>query len=94
MLHRTAALYEEDRLQLPLVVSLALARVQGYGIPQQWPPHLYKTEESVIVAEPLLVTNLPIDAKAILRPALDFIWNAFGAQKCLGYDPRGNYVGY
>jgi hypothetical protein len=90
-------LYREGHLQLPAAVCITLQRVKGCTLPGEryrtiLPAGLQEAEQ--VIVDPIVLLDLPSDPSRELRPALDLIWNAFGHQRCPGYDKDGKYVGY
>ncbi len=92
LLQRSLALYADGSLQLPLAISITLDRVAGYTLPLAWGRAM--NSEETVSTESLVVSEIATDPRAIVRPLLDFIWNAFGQPRCVGYDTDGNYIGY
>ena len=95
LLQEGLGLYREGRIQLPAAVCVSMGGISGYSIPPVRGPrrHPPAVEDEVIV-DPILLLDIPSDVKATLRPALDYVWNAFGWQRCEGYNALGKYVGY
>lgn len=96
LLRSALELYREGRLQFPAVVSITIQSIKGYSMP---PARLVfdrsqPISENAITPEPLILTHLPDDVTMLLRPLLDFSWNAFGLPRCQGYDAAGKYIGY
>lgn len=96
LLHGALGLYREARLQLPAAVCITLHGVKGYVLPGE--RRILRTgaklDEDEVFVDPIVLVDIPADVKPTLRPALDFLWNAFGYLKCEGYDAQGKYIGY
>lgn len=94
LLNGVVGLYREGRLQLPAAVCITLDGVKGYVLPgERWTVRA-RVEDDEILVEPIVLVDIPPDVKTVIRPAFDFIWNAFGFPRCIGFDSGGKYIGY
>lgn len=89
-------LYREGLLQLPVVVAVTIQKIKGYRMPPAgWAfDRSLPIDEESITPDSLVVTELPNELATLMKPVLDYIWNAFGLPRCLGYNATGGYVGY
>jgi hypothetical protein len=90
------ALYREGRIQPPILVALSLVRCSDCTIAYQHFSRMMNVRctENEVFTDPLVLTEIPNDIPHAMRPLLDFVWNAFGHARCMGYDSTGKYIGY
>lgn len=88
------SLYRDGPLTLPTAVCITLDNVRGYQLPTSHGIVSPKLPHGRIPCDPIVLTELPAQPEDAIRPALDLIWNAFGQERCCGYDRTGKYVGY
>lgn len=90
LLGATMDLYREAHLNLPTAVVITLSGVANYRL-ANYPK---SSEEDEFITDPIVVVDLPPDVRIAIRPAMDFLWNAFGVAKAEGFDDSGKYIGY
>ena len=48
-------------------------------------------QDDLLLAE-IVIEQAGFDSAAALRPIFDMLWNAFGYERCNGYDEQGKWI--
>lgn len=82
-------------VDLPIVLLITLVGVRGFKVAtgDRWWHRGTAIDRDVVPAPEVFVDDWDIDVPAVLRPALDAIWNAGGHARCDLYDAEGRWTG-
>lgn len=79
---------KELGVQSPVFLMLSLINVKEYGLTHT---NVFQPLERAVLQLPEeICETFDVDAKAVLRPSFDMIWNAAGYEQCNFYDAAGN----
>lgn len=87
-------LIKELGINMPVVVFLSLIGVKGYRMylgQGQWDDN-YAIDRDTLQPTETMVESYDIEAKDILRPMFDMIWNACGLERSYNFDEKGNWI--
>ena len=59
----------------------------------RWSPHERMLTEDRMILPEVMIDDRNDEPFKVLRPAFDFVWNAFGLIGSLNYDDQGNWLG-
>ena len=79
----------------PLYVFLSCVGAAGYSLGVNfWRNRIEGpryADRNVLIAPEISIEEWPSNVAAVLRPAFDIIWNAFGYERSLNYDQHGHW---
>jgi len=82
-------------VELPIIVFLTLVGVKGYLMTTgRWRLSVSETaqiDRDVLLLPEIFIESYDVDAKDILRPCFDSIWNACGYSRSLNYNEAGEW---
>lgn len=70
----------------PLVYSLAILKLEGFGIPTIW-SDMYSADRSELVLPEIVIDESVENVDELARPLLDMLWQCFGQASCPYFDP-------
>jgi hypothetical protein len=81
----------------PVFIFLSLLGIRGYKIGRKnIAIHKLKDQHPIdrdlLLLPEAIINNYNVDAKDVLRPLFDLIWNACGFQRSLNFDEDGNWI--
>lgn len=81
-------------VNMPMVVFLTLIGVKGYRMYLDigMMDDNYPIDHDILQLAETIVDSYDIEAKDILRPMFDMIWNACGLERSYNFDDQGNWV--
>ena len=92
---RYVSLLRDLDITAPLVIGLTLTGVKGYEMATSnhfFRRDYYPIDRDILNLPEILVEDMNVDAKTIMRPTFDLIWNACGYKGSQNFDSEGNWV--
>jgi hypothetical protein len=89
------SLLNELGVNTPIVVFLTLLGTKGWemGVDRsRFREDYYKIDRDIIVLPETIIETYDVEARDILRPMFDLVWNACGYQRSYNFDENGNWI--
>lgn len=83
-------------VELPIFIFLTLVGVKGYLMivdrRRFWPFKTDTIDRDVLMLPEVVIESYDVNAKVVLRPCFDSIWNACGYPRSLNYNDDGEWI--
>lgn len=88
-------LLKELGVNMPIVIFLTIVGAKGWemGVDKRrfWDEY-YKIDRDILQLPETIIESYDIEAKDILRPMFDLVWNACGYKMSYNFDENGNWL--
>ena len=89
-------LYQKLLVNLPFVLLVTFAGVQGYKLAvnqrlDTWHQHTHKIDRNLLLLPETIIEDFAVDPSTALRPIFDSVWNAAGWARSYGYNDAGEW---
>lgn len=94
VLEKYIKLFSELSITPPIFLFLSLLQVKGYKIERKdrYFDEGYSIDRKLLLLPETIIDNYDNEAKNILKPLFDLIWNACGYQRSLNFNEKGELI--